>query len=155
MRLTTSDIFPAKKVHSCRSLEMCDDRTSRTTLRAMNAVRLPLRRIRTFAGAPHVPFLTGRLIRLASERKDPRMPDGPLPILRKYHYEVAQGNTPGQLAALMKLVTISQVLFGSDYPYRPGTEAVDGVRDYGFSVADVEAIDRGNALAMLPGIKAG
>ena len=122
---------------------------------AGSAFRFPdIRWIWSHSGGT-LPFLTGRLIRLASERKDPRMPDGPLPILRKYHYEVAQGNTPGQLAALMKLVTISQVLFGSDYPYRPGTEAVDGVRDYGFSAADVEAIDRGNALAMLPGIKAG
>ena len=83
------------------------------------------------------------------------MPDGPLPILRRYNYEIAQGNTAGQLAALMKLVTISQVLFGPDYPYRPATEAVDGVRDYGFSAADVEAIDRGNAMKLLPNIKAG
>jgi predicted TIM-barrel fold metal-dependent hydrolase len=83
------------------------------------------------------------------------MPDGPLPILRRYNYEVAQGTTPGQLAALMKLVTISQVLFGSDYPYRSGTEAVDGLRDYGFSAADAAAIDRGNAVAMMPNLKAG
>ena len=59
-------------------------------------------------------------MRLASERKDARMPDGPLPILRRYSYEVAQGNTPGQLAALMQMVTVSQVLFGTDYPYREG-----------------------------------
>ena len=82
------------------------------------------------------------------------MPDGPLPILRKYHYEVAQGNTPGQLAALMKLVTVSQVLFGTDYPYRSGLEAVEGLRDYQFSVADASTIDRGNAMALLPNIKA-
>jgi predicted TIM-barrel fold metal-dependent hydrolase len=75
-------------------------------------------------------------------------------MLRKYYYEVAQGNTPGQLAALMKLVAISRVLFGTDYPYRDGIEAVDGLRDYGFSAADAAAIDRGNAMALLPGLKA-
>jgi predicted TIM-barrel fold metal-dependent hydrolase len=101
-----------------------------------------------------LPFLTGRLIRLASERKDKRMPEGPLPILRKHYYEVAQGNTPGQLAALMKLVTVSQVLFGSDYPYREGIEAVEGLADYKFSEADAVAIDRGNAMALMPGLKA-
>jgi predicted TIM-barrel fold metal-dependent hydrolase len=83
------------------------------------------------------------------------MPDGPLPILRKYFYEVAQGNTPGQLAALMKLVSISQVLFGSDFPYRDAAEAVDGLRDYRFSDADAAAIDRGNAMKLMPGIKVG
>jgi predicted TIM-barrel fold metal-dependent hydrolase len=82
------------------------------------------------------------------------MPEGPLPILRKHYYEVAQGNTPGQLAALMKLVTVSQVLFGSDYPYREGIEAVEGLADYKFSEADAVAIDRGNAMALMPGLKA-
>src|SRR5712691_5882714 len=117
---------------------------------AGSAFRFPdIRWIWSHSGGT-LPFLTGRLVRLASERKDARMPDGPLPILRKYHYEIAQGNTPGQLAALMKLVTISQVLFGTDYPYRPGLEAVDGLRDYGFAPADATAIDLGNAMALLP-----
>ncbi len=121
---------------------------------AGSAFRFPdIRWIWSHSGGT-LPFLTGRLIRLASERKDPRMPDGPLPILRRYHYEVAQGNTPGQLAALMKLVAVSQVLFGTDYPYRDGLEAADGLADYKFSEADAAAIDRGNALALLPTIKA-
>ncbi|HUI95099.1 MAG TPA: amidohydrolase family protein [Xanthobacteraceae bacterium] len=121
---------------------------------AGSAFRFPdIRWIWSHSGGT-LPFLTGRLIRLASERKDPRMPEGPLPILRKYYYEVAQGNTPGQLAALMKLVTISQVLFGTDYPYREGVEAVDGLRDYGFSADDAAAIGRGNAMALMPGLKA-
>jgi predicted TIM-barrel fold metal-dependent hydrolase len=102
-----------------------------------------------------LPFLTGRLIRLAAERKDPRMPEGPMPILRRYNYEVAQGNTPGQLAALMKMVPVSQVLFGTDFPYRDGLEAVDGLRDFKFSGADQAAIDHGNAQKLLPGIKIG
>jgi 6-methylsalicylate decarboxylase len=102
-----------------------------------------------------LPFLTGRLIRLAAERKDPRMPDGPIPILQKYFYEIAQGNTPGQLAALMKMVSISQVMFGTDYPFRPGSEAVEGVADYRFSAPDQQAIETGNALKLLPRIKTG
>jgi 6-methylsalicylate decarboxylase len=122
---------------------------------AGSAFRFPdIRWIWSHSGGT-LPFLTGRIIRLAAERKDTRMPDGPLPILRKYYYEIAQGNTPGQLAALMKLVSISQVLFGTDFPYRDGQEAVDGLRDYGFGAADAAAIDRGNAVALMPRIKAG
>jgi predicted TIM-barrel fold metal-dependent hydrolase len=102
-----------------------------------------------------LPFLTGRLIRLARDRKDQRMPGGPMPILQRYNYEIAQGNTPGQLAALMKLVPISQVLFGTDYPFVRGFEAVEGLDEYGFSDADRRAIDRDNAAKLLPGVKAG
>ena len=47
--------------------------------------------------------------------------------MQKHYYEIAQGNTPGQLAALMKMVSISQVMFGSDYPFRDAKEAVDGL----------------------------
>jgi predicted TIM-barrel fold metal-dependent hydrolase len=97
-----------------------------------------------------IPFLTSRFVRLAWERK---MKDDPVAILRRYHYEIAQGNTPGQLAALMKMVPIAQVMFGSDYPYRDAKEAVDGLVAYKFSAADQKAIDNGNALKMFPNIK--
>lgn len=102
-----------------------------------------------------VPFLTGRLIRLARARNDAGMPDGPIPILRRWHYEIAQGNTAGQLAALMKLVPVSQLMFGTDYPFVPGAEAVEGLADYGFEAADRRAIERGNAVRLLPGLQAG
>jgi predicted TIM-barrel fold metal-dependent hydrolase len=122
---------------------------------AGSAFRFPdIRWIWSHSGGT-LPFLTGRLIRLASERKDARMPEGPLPILRKYYYEVAQGNTPGQLAALMKLVDVSQVLFGSDFPYREAVEAADGLRDYRFGAADQAAIDHGNAMKLMPNVKMG
>jgi 6-methylsalicylate decarboxylase len=102
-----------------------------------------------------IPFLTSRLIRLALERKDPRMPmpAGPMPILEKYYYEVAQGNTPGQLAALTKMVSISQIMFGSDYPYREAKEAVDGLEDFKFPASDLRAIEYGNAMRLMPKYK--
>ena len=121
---------------------------------AGSAFRFPdIRWIWSHSGGT-LPFLTGRLVRLALERKDARMPDGPLPILRKYNYEIAQGNTAPQLAALMKLVPISQVLFGTDFPYRDAKEAGDGLQAYGFSDADLLAIDRGNAVKLMPRIGA-
>ncbi len=97
-----------------------------------------------------LPFLIGRFIREQEVRKDPRMPDGPVPIVRKYFYEVAQGNTPEQLAALLQLIPISQVMFGSDYPYREAIEAADGVAAYQFNAADLASIDRENALRLIP-----
>lgn len=96
-----------------------------------------------------IPFLTSRFVELAhrQKRQDPR------PYLEKYYYEVAQGNAPGQLAALLKMVPVSQVLFGSDYPYRDAKEALDGLLAYDFPAADLHAIDNGNALKLFPNIK--
>jgi predicted TIM-barrel fold metal-dependent hydrolase len=102
-----------------------------------------------------LPFLTGRFIRLAQERKLPHLPDGPLPEFRKFFYELAQGNTPGQIAALLKLVSISQVLYGTDYPYRGGTEVNQGIADWGFSGPDLLSIERAAAEKLLPRLQAG
>ena len=100
-----------------------------------------------------LPFLTGRFIRLAEERKPAHLPDGPLPEFRKFQYELAQGNTPGQIAALLKMVPISQVLYGTDYPFRDGAEVNRGIADWGFSPADLQAIERDNAMRLLPRIR--
>jgi predicted TIM-barrel fold metal-dependent hydrolase len=101
-----------------------------------------------------LPFLTGRFTRLAGERKPAFLPDGPLPEFRKFHYELAQGNTPGQIAALLKMVALEQVLYGTDYPFRPGAEVNAGVAAYGFSAAERQSIERGAALKLLPRLKA-
>jgi predicted TIM-barrel fold metal-dependent hydrolase len=100
-----------------------------------------------------VPFLTSRFAQQTRVRPDPRMPNGPLPILQKFYYDVAQGNTPGQLAALTKMVAVSQVMFGSDYPFRQGVEAVEGLADFKFSETDLRAIESENALKMFPRLR--
>jgi 6-methylsalicylate decarboxylase len=100
-----------------------------------------------------LPFLTARFERLNDERKDGRLLDGPLPELRKLYYEVAQGNTPAQLAALTQLASLPHVLFGTDFPFRPGAEAVAGLAAYKFAATDLHAIERENALALLPRLR--
>ena len=102
-----------------------------------------------------LPFLTGRFIRLAQERQPAHLPNGPLPEFRKFYYELAQGNTPGQIAALLKMVAISQVMYGTDYPFRDGAEVNRGIADWGFSATDLRAIERENALKLLPRVNAG
>ena len=37
-----------------------------------------------------------------------------------------------------------------DYPYRTGLDNVNGLADYGFSSAELRAIERDNALRLLP-----
>jgi len=102
-----------------------------------------------------LPFLTGRFVRLWEERKSTlaHLPTGPMPEFAKFHYELAQGNTPGQIAALLKMVSVAQVMYGTDYPFRDGAEVNGGIAAYGFSAADQRAIERENALALLPRLK--
>ena len=78
------------------------------------------------------------------------MPDGPVPIVQRYYYEIAQGNEPAQFAALLKLVPVSRLMFGSDFPFREAAEAVHGLEAYGFSAANRASINRENALRLLP-----
>lgn len=78
------------------------------------------------------------------------VPNGVLHELKKFYYETAQGNTPMQLAALTRMIPVSQILFGSDYPYRPAQECVEGLDAYGFKRADLTAIEHGNAMRIMP-----
>ena len=52
--------------------------------------------------------------------------------------------------AHVRMCACAHVLFGSDYPYRTGEDHVKGIIDYGFSQADLDAIDRGNAQRLMP-----
>jgi 6-methylsalicylate decarboxylase len=97
-----------------------------------------------------LPFLIGRFIRQQMVKKDPRMPDGPVPVVQKYFYEIAQGNLPGQFAALLKLVPVSQLMFGSDFPFREAMEAAGGLGSYDFSDAERKLINRETAVRLMP-----
>ena len=79
------------------------------------------------------------------------MPDGPVPVVQKFYYEIAQGNLPGQFAALLQIIPVSQLMFGSDYPYREAIEAAEGLDAYkSFNSADRASINRETALRLMP-----
>jgi predicted TIM-barrel fold metal-dependent hydrolase len=116
------------------------------------AARCPdLRFIFSHAGGT-LPFLTERLLRLPA--MDPklaaRVPRGVLHELQRFHYDTAWSAHPMALASLLKLVSVSQVIFGSDYPYRAGEDQIKGLVAYGFSDADLRAIGRDNAARLMP-----
>jgi len=49
-----------------------------------------------------------------------------------------------------KMVPVSQILWGTDFPFRPGRDYVKGLGEFGFGAADLRAIERDNALTLLP-----
>ena len=69
--------------------------------------------------------------------------------LRRFFYDTAQIANAVTVEALVKLVPVSQVVFGSDYPYRTVVEHVRGLQAR-FGPADLRAIARDNALRLVP-----
>jgi predicted TIM-barrel fold metal-dependent hydrolase len=102
-----------------------------------------------------LPFLTERLVRLPVQNPamQTRVPRGVLTELKRFFYDTAWSAHPMALASLTKLVPASQILFGSDYPYRTGEDHVKGLAEYGFSAMDLRAIERENALRLLPRLR--
>ena len=69
--------------------------------------------------------------------------------LRRFYYDTAQASNPIAMASLTKLVATSQILFGTDYPYRTGADYVKGLAGI-FGPEDLAKIERENALRLLP-----
>jgi predicted TIM-barrel fold metal-dependent hydrolase len=99
------------------------------------------------------PFLVSRFDREQTTIKGikEKLPNGFRSELAKFYYDMAQGNHPGALDALMQIAPVSQFLYGTDYPFRDGAEVNEGLAKYQrFSAAERRAIDRENALRILP-----
>jgi len=103
-----------------------------------------------------LPMLVGRLSHYSAEMKDlvGKIPYGIEFELKRLHYDIASSANPPAMAALMKLVPTSQILFGGDYPFVPIAETAGGMTRVGLSAADLQAIGRDNAVALLPRFKA-
>jgi 6-methylsalicylate decarboxylase len=73
--------------------------------------------------------------------------------LNRFYYDTAQISNAVTIGALAKLVPVSQIVYGTDYPYRTGLDHTKGLAA-AFSGADLMAIERENALRILPRLKA-
>ena len=101
------------------------------------------------------PFLVSRFEREQMTIKGikEKLPLGYRHELAKFYYDMAQGNHPGALDALMHIAPVSQFLYGTDYPFRDGAEVNEALAKYSrFSSAERRAIDRDNALRLLPAL---
>lgn len=101
-----------------------------------------------------MPFLIERFEVLARAPQAARMvPNGVRNVLRRFYYDTAQTANAAAMGALRQLVEPSQIVFGSDYPYRTGLEHVTGLSNCGFSERELQKIERDNALAIMPRLR--
>jgi predicted TIM-barrel fold metal-dependent hydrolase len=117
-----------------------------------SAARFPrMRFIFSHAGGT-MPFLVERFehaYRYSREDLRARVPNGVQHELKKLYYDTAQAAHRHAMSSLRELVPASQIVFGTDYPYRTAAETAEGLRGCGFNEAELAAIERGNALRLL------
>jgi 6-methylsalicylate decarboxylase len=103
-----------------------------------------------------VPLLAGRIAALARIQRTnaEALPDGIDFELKRLHYETANSAYAPNMAALLKFVPISQVLFGSDFPYVSVTENVSDLGKIGLSAGDLKAVESDNAMRLIARLRA-
>jgi predicted TIM-barrel fold metal-dependent hydrolase len=100
-----------------------------------------------------MPFLIERFVRnpLLEPSVKATVPEGTLAELRRFYYDTAQTSNKSAMSALAAIIPVSQILFGTDFPYRTSIDHVRGLRESGvFTEAQIMEIERGNALKLLP-----
>ena len=106
-----------------------------------------------------VPFLAERIARLGARPGFREVvPNGVLPELERLYYDTALSANWLAFRSLLELVTPDKVLFGSDYPFAPEatmTATVQGLIELGLDSDVLQGIERDNALALFPGVRAG
>ncbi len=90
---------------------------------------------------PETPPYKGKISRQAIDHE-----------LNRFFYDTAQIANAVTIDALRELVPLSQIVFGSDYPYRTPIEHVRGLEQH-FGPEDRKAIGRNNAVRILPRLK--
>ncbi len=78
------------------------------------------------------------------------VPGGVGAALAGFHYDTALRAHPAALAATLQVLTVAQLLFGTDAPLRVSADQLQGLLDHGFSAAELHAIECGNAQRLLP-----
>ncbi len=101
-----------------------------------------------------MPFLIERILGREgmASLTDPSVPDPRLHQLRQFYYDTANANNVVALDALKQVVGVSQVLFGTDFPYE-GTvleQANDLTKCGAFTTAELQEVGSANPRKLVP-----
>jgi predicted TIM-barrel fold metal-dependent hydrolase len=126
-------------------------RTIASVLFSGNATKYPnVKFIFSHAGGV-MPFILERFTRVGNQpNQKAKFPRGALYEIKKFYYEIAQASHPYAMSSLKSFMPISQILFGTDFPYRTSADMGKGLIKSGFSAREIAAINHGNAAKLFP-----
>jgi predicted TIM-barrel fold metal-dependent hydrolase len=98
-----------------------------------------------------IPMLAGRINYFHSNAANIKdfAPQGIEAELKKLYYDTANATHPSSMAALLKLIPATQVVYGSDYPYVPMDTQVKALHELGYGDNLIEMIEHRNAERLL------
>lgn len=98
-----------------------------------------------------VPMLAGRMAFFFKFRPDAKTiaPDGFEAEFRRLYYDTANATDAAPMAALLKLVPESQVVYGSDYPYVQMDLQATALRGLGLASSTMKGIEGSNARRLI------
>jgi predicted TIM-barrel fold metal-dependent hydrolase len=96
--------------------------------------------------------VASRVVGTVSEKDLSRTPpvNSRLHHIRRFFYDTAGSANPILMQGIARLAGASQIVFGTDYPFGTGAAIAESLRSVGFTDAQLRAIDRENALRILP-----
>ena len=102
-----------------------------------------------------IPMMAGRINSFYAKRPNLKefAPEGIEGELKRLNYDTANATSAPAIAALLKLVPVSKVTYGSDYPYF-GLDQMKNLEELGLPAADLKAIGSENAIKLVPRLKA-
>lgn len=99
-----------------------------------------------------IPMLAGRINYFHRNARNAGefAPEGIEAELKRLHYDTANATHPSSMAALLKLVPSTQVVYGSDYPYVPMDTQAQALTQLGLDGGTLRGIQRDNAVRLVP-----
>jgi len=70
--------------------------------------------------------------------------------LRRFYYDTAASTNPINIQSLKMLAGVSQIVFGTDYPFGNSANTATALQQVGLDANELRAIDRDNVLKILP-----
>jgi len=87
-------------------------------------------------------------------RSTPAMPKGPIHEVQKFYYDTASAENQVALSGLRKLVPLSQIFFGTDFPFGAAVDRIKNLEaSEAFTPKELQAVYRDNAVKLLPRLR--